>query len=107
MLVIKNSKNDKVVIASSDLYTIKEWIDSKIDKNMRQLQYCSERLNGLPSYDTGKMLDQTETIHDIINRIDRYENLKSLVSRSFKEGEYKVLGDWILYEVDQENLGIL
>jgi len=52
MLVIKNLKNDKVVIASSEMRVIKDWINNKVMKGMSQLLHNADKIKEFHSYET-------------------------------------------------------
>lgn len=113
MLVIKNLKNDKIVIASSEMQVIKDWINNKVMKCMRNLTHIADKIKELPSYDTRALRDWIGRQQTNADRLERYNELMGIITSkevfcvTWQENVYIEFEGYRISTIDQENLGII
>ena len=113
MLVIKNLKNDRVVIASSEMQVIKDWINNKVMKCMRDLAHVADKIKGLPSYDTRALRDWIDRQQTNADRLEKYNELMNIITSkevfniTWKDSVRIEFEGFRLETFDQENLGII
>lgn len=113
MLVIKNLKNDRVVIASSEMQVIKDWINNKVMKCMRDLAHVADKIKELPSYDTRALRDWIDRQQTNADRLEKYNELMNIITSkevfniTWQKNVYIEFEGFRISTIDQENLEII